>query len=165
MLQVLQVLQAPAAGPALLLTGSSWPERSEGHERSPAGVHMYVSDHPEGQATVKCVYAYVCTMDIDTKPPPPRFREGGGGVGFKVFFFLPRWHFGLVENFEGSKIAIFLSLMRVSRHTSPTKVVFWGGLTQNPGQRLLFRPKVKLTATFQSTEIPKNGYCFDRKSS
>ena len=52
-------------------------------------------------------------------------------------------HIGLVENFEGSKIAIFYSLMRVSRHTSPNKVVFRGGLTPN--------------STF-STESQANGY-------
>ena len=34
---------------AWLPTGSSWPERSEGHERSPAGVYIYVFDHPEGE--------------------------------------------------------------------------------------------------------------------
>ena len=28
-------------------TGSSWPGRSEGHKRSPAGVYIYVFDHPE----------------------------------------------------------------------------------------------------------------------
>ena len=33
---------------AWLPTGSSWPERSEGRERSPAGVYIYVFDHPEG---------------------------------------------------------------------------------------------------------------------
>ena len=47
---------AGAAGVAWLVTGSSWPERSEGHERSPAGVYISVFDHPEGKATVKrCV--------------------------------------------------------------------------------------------------------------
>ena len=30
-------------------TGSSWPGRSEGHKRSPAGVYIYVFDHPEGE--------------------------------------------------------------------------------------------------------------------
>ena len=46
---------------------SSWPERSEGHERSPAGAYSCVpSPHtcirsPAGeQATVKCVSVYVC---------------------------------------------------------------------------------------------------------
>ena len=46
---------------------SSWPERSEGHERSPAGAYSCVpSQHtcirsPGGeQATVKCVCVYVC---------------------------------------------------------------------------------------------------------
>ena len=41
-------------------TGSLWPERSEGHERSPAGMYIYVFDHPEGKATVKYVCMYVC---------------------------------------------------------------------------------------------------------
>ena len=31
-------------------------ETSEGHERSPAGVYIYVFDHPEEKATVKYVY-------------------------------------------------------------------------------------------------------------
>ena len=56
--QVPHVPQAPAAGAACPLTGRSWPECSEGHERSPAGVYMYVFDHP-GKATVKCVYTYI----------------------------------------------------------------------------------------------------------
>ena len=38
---------------------NSWPERSEGHERSLAGVYVYVFDHPEGKATVKYVCVYV----------------------------------------------------------------------------------------------------------
>ena len=51
---------AGAAGAEWLLKGSSWPERSEGHERSPAGVYIYVFDHPEGKATVKCVCVFMC---------------------------------------------------------------------------------------------------------
>ena len=35
------------AGAAWLLKGSSWPERSEGHERSPAGVYLFVFDQGE----------------------------------------------------------------------------------------------------------------------
>ena len=70
--QALQVPQAPhrpqapaagaagTAGAAWLLKGSSWPERSEGHERSPAGVYIYLFDRPEGKATVTCVCVYVC---------------------------------------------------------------------------------------------------------
>ena len=36
------------------------PTVRSGHERSPAGVYIYVFDHPEGKATVKCVCVYVC---------------------------------------------------------------------------------------------------------
>ena len=60
--QAPQVPQAPVAGAASaawILKESSWPERSEGRERSPAGVYTYVFDHPEGKATVKCVYTYI----------------------------------------------------------------------------------------------------------
>ena len=60
--QAPQAPQAPAAGAAgatWLLKGSSWPERSEGHERSPAGVYISVFDHPEGKATVKCGNTYI----------------------------------------------------------------------------------------------------------
>ena len=65
--QAPQAPQAPAAGSAgaagaaWLLKGSSWPERSESHERSPAGVYIYVFDHPEGKATdvCMCVYTYI----------------------------------------------------------------------------------------------------------
>ena len=63
--------QAPQAPSALrLLKESSWPERSEGHERSPAGMYhryrkagggyIFAFDHPEGKATVKCVCVYMC---------------------------------------------------------------------------------------------------------
>jgi len=51
-----QTPQAPS-GAAWFPTRSSWPERSEGHERSPAGAYIYVFDHPEGKVTDVCMRA------------------------------------------------------------------------------------------------------------
>jgi hypothetical protein len=54
-----QAPQAPSAA-AWFPTGSSWPERSEGHERSPAGVYICVRS-PGGESSQGCIYMYSIT--------------------------------------------------------------------------------------------------------